>query len=210
MSTDHRFATIYEMDISYLGHSAFKIKTKTATVITDPYDPKIVGFSYPKVEAEIVTISHHLHDHDYTERVTGIKKIIDGPGEYEVMEVSIIGISTLNKNTIYVIEAEGLRLAHLGDLGQKLSQKEIEELGGIDILMVPVGGTHTLGPKEAFDVVQQIEPILALPMHYGPAMDLAPVDDFLKTSGMAVEKMNKLTVKVDTLGEAEKIILLSR
>lgn len=205
------------MDITYLGHSAFKIKTKTATIVTDPFDPKMVGFSYPKLEADIVTISHYHHDHDFLERVTGVKKIIDGPGEYEVMEVSMIGISSLGKNTIYVIEAEGLRIAHLGDLGQKLTQKEIEDLGEIDVLMVPVGGMNTLGPKEAFDVVQQVEPILAIPMHFGVEdinreafKDLLPVDDFLKTAGMAVEKLDKLTVKVDTLGETEKIILLSR
>jgi len=207
------------MDITYLGHSAFKIKTKTATVITDPYDPKVVGFSYPKVEADIVTVSHHHHDHDFLERVGGYKKVFDGPGEYEMMEVSMIGIPSFHdaenggkrgKNTIFVIEADGLRIAHLGDLGQKLTQKQIEDLGEIDILMVPVGGIYTLGPKEAFDVVQQVEPILALPMHYGPAMELIPVEEFLKTSGMAVEKLDKLTVKVDTLGEVEKIILLSR
>ena len=81
------------MDISYLGHSAFKIKNKTATVVTDPYDPKMVGFSYPKLEADMVTVSHHHHDHDCLERVSDYKKVIDGPGEYEVMEVSIIGIS---------------------------------------------------------------------------------------------------------------------
>ena len=84
------------MDITYLGHSAFKIKTKTATVITDPYDPKVVGFSYPKVEADIVTVSHHHHDHDFLERVGGYKKVFDGPGEYEMMEVSMIGIPSFH------------------------------------------------------------------------------------------------------------------
>ena len=117
------------MDITYLGHSSFKIKTKTATIITDPFDPQMVGLKYSGVEGEIVTVSHAHADHNATGKVAGVKKIVEGPGEYEISGVSIMGFPSFHdnkegaergKNTIYVIEADGLRLAHLGDLGHTI------------------------------------------------------------------------------------------
>jgi len=78
------------MEITYLGHSSFRLKGKTASLITDPYDPKMIGLKFPKTEADIVTISHYHNDHDRVENVSGIKKIIDGPGEYEINDISII------------------------------------------------------------------------------------------------------------------------
>lgn len=212
------------MDITHLGHSCFKIKTKTATVITDPYDPKMVGKTYPKQEADFVTVSHQHADHNFLERISGYRKVLDGPGEYEISEVSVLGIGSYHdakegaekgNSTIYVFEAEGLRVAHLGDLGHKLTAKQIEEIGDLDILMVPVGGTYTIGPDQAAEVVRQLSPTLVIPMHY-LQIDmnqqqfgmLKPVEDFLKVLGMTVEKMDKLSVKADTLEETEKIILL--
>src|SRR5512146_1997009 len=106
------------MEIYYLSHSSFKIKTKTATVVTDPFDPKMVGLKFSGIEAEIVTSSHEHNDHNASMLVTGTKKIISGPGEYEISGVSIMGYSSFHdneqgsqrgKNTIYVYEAEGLR-----------------------------------------------------------------------------------------------------
>jgi L-ascorbate metabolism protein UlaG (beta-lactamase superfamily) len=214
------------MDISYLGHSSFKIKTKTATVITDPFDPKVLGIKYPPVEGDIVTVSHDHPDHNYTTAVKNVRKFIDGPGEYEVMDVSVIGISSFHdakkgeergKNTIYVYEAEGLRLAHLGDLGHKLSEEMVEELGEINILMIPVGGTYTIGPEEAVEVARSIEPNIIIPMHYQDNElnkdlheTLKPVDEFLKAIGMTVEKLPKLSVKDIDMGEDSKVVVLDR
>jgi L-ascorbate metabolism protein UlaG (beta-lactamase superfamily) len=102
------------MDITYLGHSSFKIKTKTATVITDPFDPQMVGLKYSGVEGEIVTVSHAHRDHNAVDKVAGVKKVVEGPGEYEIMGVSIIGYPSFHdakegaergKNTIYIIES---------------------------------------------------------------------------------------------------------
>ena len=155
------------MDIVYLGHSSFKIRTKSATVITDPFDSSMVGLKYPTVEGDIVSVSHSHADHNAVSKVTGAKKIIEGPGEYEVMGVSVIGYPSFHdsesgaargKNTIYVFEAEGLRIAHLGDLGHVLSDDLVNQMGGIDVLMIPVGGFYTIGPKEAADVVSKIDP----------------------------------------------------
>jgi L-ascorbate metabolism protein UlaG (beta-lactamase superfamily) len=212
------------MDITYLGHSSFRLKSKTATLITDPFDPKMVGLSFPKISADIVTVSHDHDDHNKTELVKDIKRVVDGPGEYEINEVSIIGISsfhddkkgkTRGRNTIYILEIEGLRLAHLGDLGHKLSERMVEKIGDIDILMIPIGGEYTIDASVAAQIVRDIEPKLIIPMHFKtPKLNpqtfskLTTEEPFLKELGLPVEKTNKLTVTVSSIGEDQKIILL--
>jgi len=216
------------MDIIYLGHSSFKIKTKTATVITDPYDPQMVGFKYSGVEGEIVTVSHAHPDHNAVDKVSGVKKVVEGPGEYEIMGVSIIGYPSFHdskegrergKNTIYVIEADGLRLAHLGDLGHVLSDDLVNQMGAIDILMIPVGGKFTIGPREATEVVGKIDPYFTIPMHYAsPGLNsqtfagLEPVDTFLKEIGMTVENLPKFSLKREDILEdqSSKVIVLEK
>lgn len=215
------------MDIIYLGHSSFKIKTKTATIITDPFDPEMTGLKFPANQADIITTSHEHRDHNFVEKISGAKKILTGPGEYEIMGVSVIGLPSFHdkesgaargKNTIYVFEADGLRVAHLGDLGHKLSDSTIEEMGDIDILMVPVGGEFTIGPKEAVELVNDIEPFYVMPMHYKvPGLaemfsgKLEPVESFLKESGLQAENLPKFSIKKeDILEDANtKVIVLS-
>jgi L-ascorbate metabolism protein UlaG (beta-lactamase superfamily) len=216
------------MDITYLGHSSFKIKTKTASVITDPFDSKFVGLKYSGAEAEIVTVSHAHDDHNATDKVAGVKKIIEGPGEYEVMGVSIIGYPSFHdtregsergKNTIFVFEAEGLRLAHLGDLGHVITDDLVNEMGSIDVLMIPVGGKFTIGPKEAVEVVGKIDPYFTVPMHYAvPGLNaqtfegMEPVETFLKEIGMTVENLPKFSLKKEDILEdqSSKVIVLEK
>ncbi len=216
------------MDITYLGHSSFKIKTKTATVVTDPYDSKMVGLKYSSTDAEIVTITHSHQDHNSLEKVGNYKKVIDGPGEYEIAGVSIMGYPTYHdekkgeergKNTVYLIEAEGLKVVHLGDLGHMPSDDLIDELGDVDILIIPVGGTYTIGPKEAQQVVTKIEPSYVIPMHYlldGHSEDfkgkLSPVEDYLKESGLTVERFPKFVVKREDISDEQltKVIVLEK
>lgn len=212
------------MEISYLGHSSFRIRTSNGYVVTDPFDPKMVGLKFSGVEADIVTVSHDHGDHNQYQLVKGVKRVVAGPGEYEIMGISIIGIPSFHddkkgelrgKNTIYVLEAEGLRLCHLGDLGHSLSQEQVEEIGEVDILMVPVGGEYTIGPKEAAQVVSDIEPKLIIPMHFksqGLNPDtfskLSGVEEFLKELSLPTEKLPKLSVKREELGEEQKVIVL--
>lgn len=214
------------MDITYLGHSSFRIKTKTAVVITDPFDPAMTGLKYSGVEGDIVTVSHNHRDHNNIDKVAGVKKVVDGPGEYEISGVSIIGYPSFHdnekgalkgKNTIYVIEAEGLRLVHLGDLGHTLSEDLINEMGDVDVLMIPVGGEFTIGPKEATEIVSKVEPFFVIPMHYmqdglnkETFAKLEPVDTFLKESGLTVERTPKFTLKKEDILEDQntKIIVL--
>lgn len=216
------------MEIFYLGHSSFKIKTKTATVITDPFDPQVTGLKYSGVEGDIVTVSHAHHDHNAVDKVAGVKKVFEGPGEYEAMGVSIIGYPSFHdakqgtergKNTIYVIEADGLRLAHLGDLGHTLSDDLINEIGSIDVLMIPVGGKFTIGPKEAVEIVGKIDPYFIIPMHYAvPGLNpqmftgLEPVETFIKEIGMTVENLPKFSLKREDILEDQgsKVIVLEK
>jgi len=215
------------MDITFLGHSSFQIKTKSATLVTDPFDPAMVGLKFPKVSADIITISHNHADHNQEQLVADVKKVISGPGEYEIAGVSIIGISCYHdnekgtqrgKNTIYIIEAEDLRLAHLGDLGHTLSESQLDEIGEIDILLTPVGGTYTIGPKEAVAVVQAIEPTFILPMHYQMAglnqesfAELVGVDEFLSQMALKVEKETKLKISKGTLpADEQRVVVLAK
>lgn len=212
------------MDIVYLGHSSFRLKGKVASLVTDPFDPSMVGFSFPKVSADIVTVSHDHKDHNKTELVKDVKKVINGPGEYEINGVSLIGIQSFHddkkgklrgKNTIYVIEIDGLRIVHLGDLGHKLSERIVEQIGSVDILMVPVGGEYTIDASIAAEVVRSIEPKLIIPMHFKtPKLKqktfskLTTEEPFVKELGLPVEKTNKLNVNISSIGEDQKVILL--
>ena len=214
------------MDIIYLGHSSFKLKGKNGSVITDPYDSQMVGLKFTKTEADIITVSHHHPDHDKLDQVPGYKKVVDGPGDYEIMGVSIIGLPSFHddkkgeergKNTIYVFEMDGLRLCHLGDLGHVLPEGTLSALGDIDVLMIPVGGGYTIGPADALHVVQQIEPSVVIPMHYkveGLSADLSEklesVDTFVKEIGLTAETLPKLSISKDLLSEDQKLYILEK
>lgn len=167
------------MEISYLGHACFKIKTKSGVVVMDPYGAK-TGLKLPSVSADIVTVSHSHDDHNNVEGVVGTVRrkepfAITDSGEYEVEGISIFGYQTSHdqkngeergENVIFVVQTEDLRVLHLGDLGHELTEKLLDELNGIDVLMVPVGGVYTIDPETAVKVIEAIEPTFVLPMHY--------------------------------------------
>ena len=215
------------MEIFYLGHASFKIKGKKASLITDPFDPSVVGLKFNRNEADIVTISHAHKDHNYLDMLSGQKMVISSAGEYEVMGVSIIGIETdhdstggkeRGKNIIYVLEVDGVRIAHLGDLGHKLTEKTIEQMGDVDVVMVPVGGHYTIGPREAVEIVKDLESPYILPMHFKAAgmseelsKKLLPVEDFLREIGYDVEKYDKLILNKELINyEQRKVVLLEK
>ena len=215
------------MDITYLGHSSFKIKTKTAVVVTDPFPSEMLGFKFPKTEADIVTISHQHEDHNCLKLIEGDPFVISEPGEYEVKGVSFFGYSSFHdqhsgsergENNIYVIEAEGLRICHLGDLGSAIPPKTLEEISDIDVLMIPVGGEVTINSKEAVDLISQIEPYIVLPMHYrAEGINektfgvLATLDTFLKEMGAEnSERLDKISLTKDKLPVETKVVLLER
>ena len=208
------------MDITWLGHSCFRLKGSHATVITDPYSPEI-GYSLGKTSANIVTLSHQHPGHCYAKGVGGGPKIVERPGEYEIGGVLIIGIGTFHdkekggsrgKNTVYLLGIDEVTICHLGDLGHMLTDEQVEEIDDVDILLLPVGGVSTINAAAAAAVVRQIEPKIVIPMHYQtPALkfELEPVDKFLKEIGAKqVEPLPKLTVSKSSLPASTQIVLL--
>jgi len=212
------------MDLYWHGQSCFTLKTKDITIVFDPFDPAI-GLALSKMSADIVCISHNHPDHNFLEKVKPKKDdllVIDGPGEYEKSGVVVEGIATYHDseegkkrgpNTIYVVRCENISLGHLGDLGHLLSDKQLEKMDGIDILLLPVGGNYTISASEASDVINQIEPKIVIPMHYrlpGLKADLAPVDDFVKLEGDSCRKKDYLSIKAQNLpAEETEIVILA-
>lgn len=208
-----------------MGHSSFFIKGKTASLVTDPFDPKMVGLKFPKVKADIVTISHHHQDHDKAQLVEGNPLVIDLPGEYEKNQVRVTGFSAFHdkkkgqeggKNTLFKIEMDEISVLHCGDLGDKLSDEMLEEMGKVDILLIPVGGVYTIDDDEAVGVVNSIEPSIVIPMHYKSDKlnekvfgKLSPLSSFLDKMGMSdVGPIKKLKVKKEEFKEEMKVVVL--
>lgn len=216
------------MQIIWKGQSCFQIltnqgKNNTLSIVIDPFDES-VGLNVPKLEADILLITHNHHDHNNVKAVGGNPFLISGPGEYEIKNVFINGIHSWHddkngkekgENTIYTIECEDLRLCHLGDLGQKeLVEEQLEKIGQIDILMIPVGGFYTISAKEATKILSQIEPKIIIPMHYQiPKLKikLDGIEKFFRVLGIKkIEPIKKLIIKKKDLSPEEvKIILLS-
>ena len=216
------------MQIIWHGQACFQIissraKNNHVNIVIDPFDES-TGLRLPKLEADILLVTHQHHDHNNIKAVSGNPLIIEGPGEYEKKEVFIQGISSFHDaslgkergaNTIYTIEAEDLRLCHLGDLGQKeLTPEQLEKIGEVNILMIPVGGTYTMSIKEIVKVMSQIEPNLTIPMHYQiPKLKikLDGLDKFLKAVGVKkLEPLPKLMIKKKDISTEEARIVVLR
>jgi L-ascorbate metabolism protein UlaG (beta-lactamase superfamily) len=145
-------------------------------VLTDPYDESI-GYSLGEPKANIVTSSHPHPGHGFTSGVGGEPRIVHGPGEYEIAGIFITGISTFHdstkgrergKNTVYLIEMDDMRLCHLGDLGHPLTTEQAEDIDGVDVMLVPVGGLSTIDAATAVETVRLLQPrIVILPQGNG-------------------------------------------
>ncbi|MFH1582422.1 MAG: MBL fold metallo-hydrolase [bacterium] len=216
------------MNINWHGQSCFSItsskgKGENINIVIDPFDES-TGLRVPKMEADVLLTTHDHKDHNNVKAVSGSPFLINGPGEYEVKEVFIQGIQSYHDessgkdrgvNTIYTIETEDIKICHLGDLGQKeLTPEQVEEIGEIDILMIPVGGNFTISAKEAGKIMSQLEPSIVIPMHYSISklkIKLDSIDAFLKAVGVKKpEALAKLSIKKkDLIPEEAKIIVLN-
>ena len=203
-----------------MGHSCFRIRGSQSVIITDPYPPEL-GYSLGKPTARIVTVSHQHTNHSYTQGVGGDFRVVKGPGEYEISGVLIIGIPTFHdaekgkvrgKNTVYLMEVDGVSVCHLGDLGHVLTADQVEEIDDVDVLLLPVGGVSTINAAMAAEVIRQIEPKAVIPMHYKTPVlkrELAPVDKFLKEMGMEnVGSQPKLSLTKSSLPLSTQVFLL--
>jgi len=214
--------------IQWAGQSCFQIsvsnsKDHSADIVIDPFDGDDIGLKMPNVSADIALVTHDHHDHNNVKGLKGEPFLISGPGEYEIKEVFVRGIPSYHddqegkekgQNTIYLIEAEDMRFCHLGDLGQKqLTEEQLEKIGGVDVLMIPVGGEFTIDSSGAQKIISQIEPLVVIPMHYAiPKLKvkLEEVGKFLKAMGKgSVAPQEKFVVKSSTLPkEGMEIVVL--
>ncbi len=214
------------MKIKYYGHAAFLITSDQGTkIILDPYEPGAFGgqLSYGKIndQADLVLTSHDHADHNYTKGLPGTPQIVKGSGSKTTKGISIRGVSTYHDpskgsergaNTIFTLTIDQLQLCHLGDLGHLLSDKELAEIGPVDILLIPVGGFFTIDPKEATRVSELIKPKVLIPMHFKTekcGFPIAPVEDFIKgKTNTKRPQVSEATFDKGTLPKQMEIVVL--
>ena len=207
------------VEITWLGHSCFRIKGRELTLVSDPYDESL-GYPAVKLTANIVTLSHGHPGHSHAAGIDGNPKVISRPGEYEVSNVFLLGLSTFHDseqgkmrggNISYLIEIDEVTLCHLGDLGHSPSPRQMEELSGTEILFLPVGGVSTINAKMAAEIVRFLNPKVVIPMHYQTevATWLEPLDRFLKEMGLReISPQPKLSITRSNLPSETQVIVL--
>jgi L-ascorbate metabolism protein UlaG (beta-lactamase superfamily) len=183
------------MKVKWLGHSCFLLTSENGVrVLTDPFNDK-VGYPVPRVEADLVTVSHQHFDHNNTAVVLGRFTVFDTPGSFNARGIEIHGYPTFHdsvegqqrgNNVLYKISIDGIQIVHCGDLGHVLTHEQAEGIGEVHVLMLPVGGTYTIGATEAAEMMRLLRPAITVPMHYkteGMSFPIQPVDTFLKIAG---------------------------
>src|SRR5574341_1621001 len=209
------------MEIVWLGHSCFRIRGREATIVTDPCPPSS-GYAIGKPTADIVTISHPHPDHTYTKAIAGGPTVLDGPGGYAIHGAFVTGISTYHDsergadrgpNLAFIMEMEDIRVCHLGDLGHTPTAEQAEEMTGVDILLIPIGGDTTIDGPKAAEIVSLLEARVIIPMHYQTAATkgkLDPPDRLLKEMGVTAvpEPLPKLQVTRSNIPHETQVIVL--
>jgi L-ascorbate metabolism protein UlaG (beta-lactamase superfamily) len=214
------------MRIQYLGHASFLLTTDAGTrIVTDPFDPEAYRGSFRyrafRDQADIVTISHEHGDHNAAHIVSGSPIVIKGNGKFVANEVEFAGIATAHDdsqgarrggNTVFVISADGLRIAHLGDLGHVLTADQAAEIGSVDVALVPVGGYYTIDAGQAWEVIGQIDARVAIPMHYRNEkcdFPIAGVDEFIKgRPNVRREGVSTFEISTQNLPEERCVVVL--
>ena len=210
------------MEITWYGHSCFRLTERNyVTVVTDPFDSKVIGYDPLKLKAEIVTVSHDAPGHNNSDAVKGTTHVLTGPGEFEIGGVFITAVQTdsagkktkdVTRNTIYVFDYDGITVAHLGDLQKIPTQSEIELLGTVNVALVPVGGGNSLNAAKAAEVVSMLEPNLVIPMHYftpDSKLKLDEINKFIKEMGLSKQDAQpSLKVSRSSLPDETHVIVL--
>ncbi|MFZ2470489.1 MAG: MBL fold metallo-hydrolase [Methanothrix sp.] len=209
------------MIATWMGHSCFLLKSEDGhSLLLDPFHESDVGYAMPITEVDIVIISHDHMDHNNVDAAGSKAEVIFGPGEYICHGMQIRGIKSYHDaqrgtergtNTIFCFTLDGIRICHLGDLGHTLSQTQVKTIGPVDLLFLPVGGRYTIDAVGANEVMRQLHPAVAVPMHYRTGalgFELEPVDDFLKDKG-PVKPQERLKLAKEDLSDEGKVVLLS-
>lgn len=213
------------MKIRWLGHSAFVLTSGSGTkVLTDPYRSGsyegAVGYKPITEAVQVVTSSHSHDDHFCLDGLPEGFECITTSGRHDASGISIEGIKTYHdenkgkdrgRNIIYVIEIDGIRVCHLGDLGHELSEEEIATIGRVDVLLAPVGGLFTIGPKEALGIMRALSPAVTIPMHFKTdvlGFPIRPVEDFLSLVGESERPgATEIEIEKDAMGSGRVVVL---
>ncbi len=215
------------MKIQWLGHAAFLLETRDGVrIVMDPYESGsyggALGYGPIDTEADIVTVSHDQHeDHNYTSTVKGDPVITKGPGRDTVKGIEIKRVHTFHdesggkergENFVFCLKVDGMLVCHMGDLGHVLSNEQVAEIGRPDVMLIPVGGTFTVGPAEASRVADQLKPRVVIPMHYKTPKCAFPIEEvgaYLEGKS-AVRKVGDSTVEIDkdSLPDETEIVVL--
>jgi L-ascorbate metabolism protein UlaG (beta-lactamase superfamily) len=210
-----------KMHMTWYGHSCFRLRSRNGAVVTDPYGDEL-GYTLPRLRADIVTVSHDHPDHASVKAIRGTPRIIDGPGEYEIKGIFVIGIPSYYedspeqsgvRNTVFLFDLDGVTVCHLGDLHRVPTQSQIEELGDVDVLLIPVGGGSTLDPAKAAEVISLLEPKVVVPMHYRTSLqkglNLQSVGQFLQEMGLKdVAPIDRVTITKSGLPSETQVIVM--
>ncbi|NCO24347.1 MAG: MBL fold metallo-hydrolase [Candidatus Infernicultor aquiphilus] len=209
------------MKIKWLGHSSFLIESERGIkIITDPFD-ETLGYKMPRIKVNIVTVSHEHFDHNFVRGMKGKPVVFKGLVKRESHKMEFRGISSYHDsvyggqrgpNTIFVIKADGLNLCHLGDLGHILSSDKLTEIGSVDILFIPVGGFYTIDSNQATQIIKDIKPKIAIPMHYKTRaikFSIDPVEIFLSGKDKVKRlESSEFEIKSETLPKDTHIYVL--
>ncbi len=211
------------MILTYLGHSFWSMALENAAVVA--FDPYGSFYGYPKrsIRADLCLVSHHHHDHDGMECIQPGARVIDKPGVYSTEQgVSVKGVATAHDdrggamrgaNTFFVVETEGLRVGHAGDLGHVPTQEQAAQIGPLDVLLLPVGGYYTIDAKAAAKTMERLRPKVTIPMHYQTQYDrempIAPVEAFLALVGAEDTQMPLLRITKADIAERPRVLTLA-
>ena len=209
------------MIVNWFGHSCFFLRgSEGPSILVDPFNEDEVGYIMPRVRADIVLISHDHKDHNNVSAVLGHPKVIRVPGRHVALGIEFLGLTAYHdeergrlrgENIVFSFKMDGIRVCHLGDLGHSLSQAQAEAIGPVDLLFLPVGGIYTIDARGADAVMRQLNPVVAVPMHYKTknlSFELNPVDDFL-VGRKVVGPMANLKLTREDLDERRWVALLS-
>lgn len=215
---------VIRVKILWYGHACFRITTADGTVIvTDPYNES-VPYKPPEGPAHIVTVSHEHFDHSAVARVKGNPEVLRGVGEWTVRGIVIRGISSFHdpkggkergRNTIFKLTIDNIHLAHLGDLGHTLTAEQLKPLEDTQVVMIPVGGFYTIGPREAKEVIQALPGLrVIIPMHYRTDLvkdwPIRPVQEFLEAVDLSVREFKgEAEVSLQNLPKTKEVWVLS-
>ena len=208
------------MDITWLGHSCFRLHDADMVVVTDPY-PASVGLRIDNRPASVVTVSNTHPNHNHFEGIEGDPKVFSDPGEYEYNGVTARGVMTPladgqlqeQRNVAFSIEIGDINVCHLGDISMPMTTRIIDELKPVDVVLVPTGGHCTLDMDQVYQTLQDLDAKIVIPMHYkteGVNIEMDSIDNFVRRMGLdEIQAQPRLVVTNSNLGADMRVVVMT-